>query len=399
MPLFTYKAKANPGEIKAGTIEADNKAVAIKVIRQSGLYPVYIRELTQSVPSKDFSRVNNQDLSAFTRQLANLVRSGFTLSRALSTLTSQTHSQNLKRIIENLQEKIRQGFTFSQALSSCPKVFSDFYVNMVRIGEAGGRVDSSLERLAEFKEREQELTSQVKSALAYPALLFIIGIITIFVLVSFVIPRLVVMFANLGQELPLPTQMIIQLSGFMHRFWWLFLAAAAAVFIFGRFYYRAERNRITVDSFILRLPWIRSLIQKLEVARFSYALGVLLENGVSMLESLGVVTLSVQNRVFRKKITDFAEKIRQGQSLSSCMEKDPLFPPLLINMVGVGEESGELPQMLLRIASAFEKEVNRTIKVIVSLLEPALILAIGSIVGLIVLSMLLPVFQMNILIR
>ena len=399
MPQFTYKAKAGPDTIKAGTIEADNKVVAVKAIRQNGLYPIFVKELSSASPPKRLRKIKSKDLTVFTRQLANLLRSGFPLSRAVATLISQTQNPGLKKLLEGLQEKINKGFTFSQGLSLYPNAFSRFYINMVKIGEAGGMVEETLERLADFQEREQDLNSQVKSALVYPALLSVVGAITIFVLISFVIPRLTVILSDLGQTLPLPTRILIQLGAFMSRFWWLFLGAAGLIIILGRYYYKMEKSRFLVDGLLLRFPWTGNLIQKLEIARFSYALGALLKNGVSMLGALGVVTLSVENRVFRKEISAFGEKIRRGGSLSSCLQKDNLFPLILTNMVALGEESGELPEMLLKVGATYEKEVNRTVKTIVSLIEPILILVMGLIVGFIVLSMLLPIFQMNISIR
>lgn len=401
MARFTYTAKAGPDKVKTGTIEAENETVVIKTIRQNGLYPISIKAQEQifSVSRKKYPKIKSRDLSAFTRQLANLVCSGLSLSRALSTLSSQTQNPRLKQLIEGLQQKLKKGFTFSEALSLYSKIFSGFYINMVKIGESGGGLEKALERLADFKEREDDLSSQVNSALAYPALVFIIGTITVFILMGFVIPHMVVMFSGLGQILPLSTRVIIQASALISRFWWLLLGATGAVILLGRYYYAIEKNKLRIDGIKLRLPWIGGLLRKMEIARFSYSLGVLLENGVSMLEALAVVILGVENRVFRNRISSFREKIRHGQSLSSCLKTDTLFPPLLLNMVGVGEESGELAQMLLRVAAAFEKEVNRATKTIVSLLEPLLILVIGSIIGLIVLSMLLPVFQMNILVQ
>ena len=398
MPEFTYKAKAGPNDIRTGTIEAENEAIAVKVIRQSGLYPISVKESSIKPATKRQRRVSSKDTTSFTRQLANLVRSGFSLPRALSTIILQTQNPNFRILLEDLHEKIEKGFALSAALSLYPAQFSPFYINMINIGEAGGRLDEALERLADFRERREDLMSQVKSALAYPALLLIIGIITIFVLMSFVIPRLVVMFSDLGQTLPLPTQIIIQISTFMSKFWWIFLLLVGLVIILAKAFYKLEKNRIVLDGLILSFPGLRSLIQRIEISRFSYALGVLLESGVSMLEALKVVTLSVENRFFRSKVSVFSEKIRNGQSLSSCLEKDNLFPPLFTNMVGVGEESGELAQALLRIGENFEKEVNTTVKTIVSLIEPALILIMGLIIGSIVLSILLPIFQMNLLI-
>ena len=298
-------------------------------------------------------------------------------------------------MIRDLQDKIQKGSTFSDALSTYPRSFSAFYINMVKIGETTGKLEDALNRLADFKEREDELLAQVNAAIAYPAFLFTVGILTIFVLITFFIPRLVDMFADFGQMLPLPTQIIIGLSQFMNKFWWLLVIAVVLILFFIRSYYKNEKNRLIADSLVLRLPIVKNIISKMEIARFSYALSVLLGSGVPMLEALEVVTLSVDNRLFRNRIYGFAEKIRKGQSLSSCLQADKIFPPILTNMVAVGEESGELTEMLSRIGSTFETEVNRTVQTSVKLIEPMLILFIGGIVVLMVLSILLPIFTID----
>lgn len=395
MPQYSYKAKTGPKEIKTGTIQAENEVVVIKKLKSEGLYPVSITEINVVPKKESRKKINSRDISAFTRQLSNLVRSGFPLATALFTLTQQAQNFGVKKLIADLNERIQKGSTFSDALTVYPAIFSSFYINMVKIGETSGRLDDTLERLADFKEKEDDLLSQVKSALTYPAFLLTVGIITIFILLAFFIPRLVNMFSDFGQALPLPTQIVIQTGRFMSKFWWLFIIAAIAFVVLAKSYYKLEKNKLVLDGILLKIPLVRSIIQKIEIARFSYALGVLLKNGVPVLEALGVVSLSVNNRSFRKKISSFQEKIRKGQSLSSCLQSDKIFPPILTNMVAVGEESGELTEMLFKIGATFETEVNRTVKTIVALIEPMLILFIGGIVVLIVLSILLPIFQID----
>jgi general secretion pathway protein F len=396
MPLFAYKAKSGPTDIKSGTIQADNQESVVRKLKAEGLFPVSIREASQKKEKRvTLKKVSGQDVSAFTRQIANLIRSGFNLSSALSTLAGQTQNQRLVKIIQDMQDKIQKGSEFSAALSAYPQVFSSFYVNMVKIGETTGKMDETLERLADFKEKETELVSQIKSALTYPAFLFTVGIITIFVLVSFFVPRLVAMFVDFEQALPLPTVIVMNVSGFMNKFWWLILIIVGIIIAAARSYYLSERNRVLVDSAILRIPWARDILLKMEISRFTYALAVLLKSGVPILEALGVVTLSVDNRYLRQRISTFSGQIRKGNSLSSCMKAEKIFPQILSNMAAVGEESGELNEMLFRIAATFEADVNRTVKTIVSLIEPVLILGIGAIVVVMVFSILLPIFQLD----
>ena len=260
-------------------------------------------------------------------------------------------------------------------------------------------MDETLGRLAEFKEKEDELIAQVKSALTYPAFLFTAGALSIFILTAFFIPRFVSMFSDFDQALPLPTRIIIWVSALLSRFGWILIVLSIPGIVFAKSYYKAEQNRLVVDGFILRLPLLRNIIQKMEIARFSYALGILLKSGVPMVEALAAVSFSVNNRVFRKKLLSFKENIRKGQSLSKCLSGEKLFPALLVNMVSVGEESGELSEMLNRIAATYESEVSRSVKTMVSLTEPVLILLIGGILVVMVFSILLPIFNIDMFAR
>jgi type II secretory pathway component PulF len=395
MPQFSYKAKSGPGQIKTGTITADNETVVVKRLRQDGLFPVSIVEVNAPAMRISRSRINSRDIAEFTRQLANLIHSGFSLARALSTLKDQAQHPGLKKLIQLLSAKIEKGSTFSQALAEYPESFSSFYLSMIKIGESAGNLDETLLRLADFKEKEEELLSQVRAALTYPAFLLVVGFISLFVLLTFFVPRLVGIYSDFGQALPLITQITISVSSFMSKFWWLILIAVAGLVVFSRYYWKVEKNRLQIDSFALQIPLLKNIIQQIEISRFAYALAMLLKSGVPVLESIGVVTLSVDNRLFRQKISSFKEKISKGTSLSDCFRAEKIFPPVLSNMAAVGEEGGELTEMLFRIAASFEAEVNRTVKTMVSLIEPMLIIFIGGIVVLLVFAILLPIFQLD----
>lgn len=399
MAQFSYTAKAGPEEIKKGVIEAENKTVVIRKLKLVGLYPVSINEINLAPAKKSRQKIRSREISAFTRQLANLIHSGFSLATALSTLSQQETNPNVKKLLGEMHEKIQKGTTFSAVLALYPNSFSSFYINMANIGETSGKLDDALMKLADFKENEEELISQIKAALTYPSFVLAIGIITIFVVITFFIPRFVFMFADLGESLPLPTLIIMRISEFMSKYWGYFMAIAAIGVISARTYYKKEKNRLIVDNIILRLPLLKDIVQKIETARFAGSLGVLLTHGVPVLEALQIVILSVDNRVFRKKISSFQEKIKKGQNLSKCLQESQVFPPILVNMVAVGEEGGELNAMLAKIAGTFEIEVNRTVKTFVSLIEPILILAIGGIVALMAMSILLPILQINLAVK
>ncbi len=395
MPQFSFKAKSAPGRIKNGTITADNEEMVVKKLRQEGLFPVSIEEVNAPSVRTTRQKINSRDIAEFTRQLANLIHSGFSLARALATLKEQAQHPGLKKLIQALSEKIEKGSTFSVALSEYPGSFSSFYLSMIKIGESGGNLEETLLRLADFKEKENELVSQVKSALTYPFFLFAVGVITLFVLLTFFVPRLVGIYSDFGQALPMVTQITIAVSAFMNKFWGLFVLAVIGLAFLGQYYWKIEKNRLAIDSFILRIPFLKTIIQQVEISRFAYALAMLLKSGIPVLESLAVVILSLENRFFRQRISLFKEKISKGQSLSSCFKAEKIFPPVLSNMVAVGEEGGELTEMLFRIAANFEAEVNRTVKTVVALIEPMLIIFIGGIVVLLVFAILLPIFQLD----
>lgn len=398
MGRFSYTAKAGPQEVKNGVMQAENKLVVIRKLKQEGLYPISIDEIETIAAKKRYKKIGSREVYEFTRQLANLIHSGFPLATALSTLSQQEQNLKVKHLIEDMHEMIQKGAAFSAVLSLYPNIFSSFYINMVNIGETSGKIDEALVKLADFEEKEEELMSQIKAALTYPAFILAIGTITIFIVITFIIPRFVFMFAELSETLPMPTQIVISISGFMGKYWSL-LAAITAIFVLSaREYYKKEKNRFFIDNMTLRLPLFKSIIQKIETARFASALGVLLKHGVPIIEALEVVSLSVDNRVYRKSISSFQEKIKKGQSLSTCLQ-DGRFLPILVNMVKVGEESGELSETLTKIAGAFENEVNRTIKTMVSLIEPILIIVIGGVVALMVMSILLPILQINLAVK
>jgi type II secretion system protein F len=392
---FSYKARNNASAIVSGVIEAENESGVIKKLRQQGLFPVSIEVSHKKNSPQARGRVSISETASFTRQLANLVRSGFNLSAALDTVIAQTSNTRLVRIIEDLRDRIRKGEEFSRALSAYPDTFSSFYISMVKIGEASGKLDLTLERLADFTEKSNELTAQVRSALTYPFFLMCVGILTIFALIAFYVPKLVVIFADFGQELPLPTIILMRVGSFLNAFWWAVALAVVLAAALAQTYCKAGKNREAVDRIFLRIPFLGPILQRVEISRFSYSLAVLLQNGVPILEALGVVVHSVNNRYIRGKIVLFQDQIRKGKSLSACLKSDPIFPILLVNMVGVGEESGELSDMLFRISQTFEGEISRSVKSFVSLIEPVLILCIGGVVVFMVFSILLPIFQLD----
>jgi general secretion pathway protein F len=399
MPQFTYKAKVSPHQVKSGIIQADTALNAARKIREEGLYPVSVSQVHDGGISIQRKRIQTKDIIGFTRQLANLVHAGFPLTTALSTLSAQERNISIKKLIDSLHAGLQKGSSFSQTLSAYPALFSSVYISMVRIGETTGTIDQALNRLADFKEREGELVAQIRSALVYPVFVLVVGLLTVFFMLTFFIPKISGIFSSMGQSLPAMTRIVMNTSSILSHWWGGIVIICVFAFFIIRHYYKKEYVRVIFDEALLTMPMTGAVIIKLETARLCYALGVLLKNNVPVLAAIDVLCSSTDNRFIRSKLRDMQNKIRKGSSLSSCLEAEKIFPAVLINIVAVGEESGSLDEMLEKSAQAFEKEINRDVKTIVSLLEPALILFVGGLVMILVFSMLIPVFQMNLTLR
>lgn len=405
MPRFIYKAKIAPDKIKEGIIEAENQNQAAFKLSKSGLFILSVEEETSVFIKKTrgifrfLKAVPLRDISNFTRQLSNLLDSGLTMLNALSILIDQCENLYLRHIISVIRDDIKGGTTFSAALSKHPKVFSSLYVNMVESGEISGSLEDVLSRLSDFMEKDEENISKIRSSMAYPALMAFTGFITIFVLLSFVAPRLIVIFIDMGQSLPLPTRILITVSSFFARFWILILTGLVFFIIVLYKWSKTEEGKAAFDAVKLKAPLMGSFVKKAEVARFARTLAVMIGNGVSITQSLAVSGATIDNTLIKKEIYQASRAVSEGASLSSGINKSKIFPPMAANMIFVGEESGTLERSLMKIASAYEIETDRTIKAITSLLEPVLILFMGVVVGFIVIAMLLPIFELNLMVR
>ena len=403
MPVFTYKAKKNPKKIVAGEIEADDINSAVSRLKREGLFPIFIDKKGGKVFHRAslliFKNIGSQDINIFIRQLSILIHSGLPLAKALNSLSRQTNNKYLKSIIEDVESQIRKGESFHKALSKHSKIFSPFFINIVRAGEAGGILDETLNRLAELRDREQDLTSQLRSALAYPILLIVISLATIFVLLTFVIPKFVEMFEELGQILPLPTRILLSVSNFFSNFWPVLLIAIIAIIVTFKQYASTEKGVLLIDKVKLRLPLLGGVLKQIEISRFTGTLGTLLKNGIPILEALEVTSKTISNKIFAKEAQHLLKGIEKGKKISGLMKEDKIFPPSVIDLVAVGEESAGLEQILIDISGSFDKESQIRIKTFISVLEPILILILGAIVALIVISMLLPIFEIDVLLK
>ena len=406
MRRFLYRARDSGRRMTEGVIDAETDQEALLKLSQMGYFPLSIQGEESVAEGKAvtrafglFTRIRGRDLAFFSRQMADLLESGLTLMRALDVLREQTENPRLQEILLDLASQIRDGKSFSDALAVHPRVFSPLYVSMVRSGEVGGMLGGVLARLADFGEKQEELHVKVRSALAYPMVILLVGMGTVAVLLIFVIPKLVSLFQEVGQVLPLPTRILIGLSGWLAGYWWL-LASLAGVGIFlVRRIGLSPGGRMAIDRIKLRIPVMGPLIKKVEIARFAQSLGTLLSHGVPILGAIHVVGQATGNELLKAEFEQIGEQLKGGTTLSQGMRQTGVFPPLVTHMVAVGEEAGTLDRALFKIADTYEREADRAMKLMTSLVEPVMILVMGSLVGFIVISMLLPIFQIDLLAR
>ena len=405
MPSYFYQAKRGPDKTEKGMIEAENQDQAISRLIQEGLVPIEVQLKTDStakaVPERRFcivrKKIGLKELNIFTQQLRTLTRSKVELLSSLRILHDQTDKQAFKKIILDLQNTIKDGSTFSAALSKYPYFFSSLYVNIIRSGEASGRLDEALGQLADFLEKEQDIKTKIRSALAYPILMIIVGAATIFVLFSFVIPRLVGMFEDFQTTLPLPTRILLKISAVFKQFWFLIIILFIAVIFFFR--KKSSKESSAIDWLKLNLPVLSNLNKKTAIARFSRTLGLLLRSGIPVFQSLQIAIPTLENKILIQKLESVPKDVMSGSSLSQSLKKIPYFEPFLVQMITVGEEGGRLEEVLNEVADSLTRETEALTKVITSLIEPLVILFLGLILGGIVIAMLLPIFEINMLVR
>lgn len=405
MARFTYRAKRGPKEEVSGSIEAENKNVALHRLTSMGYFPIAIEQedIEQSILRKNpflrFRKVSIRDLSVFTRQLSDLLEAGLPLVRALTVLQKQTENRFLQSVISDLRDFVQDGNPLSASLGKHPRIFSSLYVSMVRSGETGGSLENVLLRLAEFQESQEELNTTVRQAMAYPALMAIVGTVTIFVLITFVIPKIVSMFQDLNQTLPLPTVILLNISYFIRDFWWILAGGCFLIYFAFVRITKTHEGKLIIDRLKLTLPLMGQLTLRAEIARFARTLSTLLNNGVPILEALSVVINIMENETLKEDTRLAQREVREGSNLAGGLSKGSYFPIFVNNMIAVGEESGALEKALLKVAISYEREVDKAVKVMTSLLEPFMILTMGLIIGFIVIAMLLPIFEISFVAR
>ena len=405
MAAYAYKVADASGKITKGTLNAEDERSAVRKLQNQGYIPIRIQlsdggsdfaktKLTKKLVSP-FNRISSKDVMVFTMDLAVLLEAGLPVDRALSILIDLIEKERLRAVIEEILKSVQGGAYLSDAMTKYPEAFSTFYVNMVKAGEIGGVLEDTLKRLGLFLEASQELKGYIVSSMIYPAFLVMVGGLSLVVLLAFVIPKFSVIFSDLGAALPLSTKLLLNLSTGLKNWWWLVPFIMGACWILWDRYSRTYGGRIRIDRTKLRLPIIGKLITKIETARFARTLGVLLRSGVQILQALELVRDIIGNSVIAGAMKSVHARVKEGDRLSKSLEDAGILPSLGIQMIMVGEESGRLAEMLLQVATNYEKETRETIKQLISLLEPVMILFMGLVVGFIVIAMLMGVFSMN----
>ena len=391
--VFSYKATTLDGIVTEGFIDAADETTAVVKLRSSGVIPLKVIPHKKGRSKGISFRSSKNDLLAFTTQLSALLKAGLPLDRSLSLLTGISEGRGTKDMVQAILTSIREGNSFSDALSRHPKVFPRLYISMIKAGEAGGVPGVVLEKMSEFLESSKELREQVFSAMIYPAILILTGGISIIVLLTYVLPKFTVIFSEIGATLPFSTQVLLAFSNGLRGYWWIFAAIAVAGWIIFRNYIGTDAGRYTIDR--LKHRMVNDIITKIETARFCRTLGTLLQSGVPMLQALDNARDVINNSVIASAIPAVSKGVREGKGLALPLENARIFPALALSMIRVGEETGQMDSMLIQVASTYEKSLRTAIKRFISLLEPAMILCMGLLIGFIVISMLMAIFSIT----
>ncbi|MEO7084490.1 MAG: type II secretion system F family protein [Gemmatimonadaceae bacterium] len=393
MPQYTYTARAVNGELKSATIDAPNKDEVLKQLRLQRLNVVKIDEGTAQ-KKKSLGSIKMRDIVIFTRQFSTMINSGLPLVQALDILATQSENPALKDVTRQVVFDVESGNTVADALRKHPKAFTDLYVNMVAAGEAGGILDIILMRLAVFMEKNDALVRKVKGAMIYPSVIMTVAAIAIIVLLVFVIPTFQTMFSSAGIALPLPTRIVIGASHFLRLYWYVLVAIIGVAFFAVKRYYATSDGKLVIDRLLLKAPVLGDVLRKSAVSRFTRTLGTLISSGVSILDGLEITAKTSGNRVIQDAIMESRASIAGGETIAAPLKKSAVFPPMVISMISVGEQTGGLDEMLTKIADFYDEEVDAAVSGLLALMEPVMIVFLGVVVGGMVIAMYLPIFDM-----
>jgi type IV pilus assembly protein PilC len=395
MPVFQYSVRDATGALRTGSSEAESQEILKRRLQEQGFQ---VNEVKQTGKSKSastgFGRVKLNDLSIFCRQFSTMIDAGVSLVRALDVLGEQTQNPKLKRILREIQTEVEGGQQLSKAMQKYPRVFSNLFIGLIKAGEVGGVLEESLQRLSHFLEKDMELRRKVKAALTYPIIVVIVAILIVLGLCTFIVPKFIDLFKELGvKELPPMTQMLVDFSDFLKSKWYIGIAMIAVAWFAIKMFGRTKVGRRVIDRVKLKVPVFGKLGHKICLARFSRTLSTLLVSGVPILSAMETVAGTVGNEIIAEALMNARARIREGDRINDPLEKSRMFPPMVVHMISIGEESGALDQMLAKIADFYEGEVESQLQSLTSAIEPVMIVFLGVCVGFIVIAMFLPLIQ------
>jgi type IV pilus assembly protein PilC len=395
MPTFTYSARpATGGDIRSGEIELKTKEEVFSYLHRQKLIPVAVREKPREFNISLGGGIKTRDVVIFTRQFATMINAGLPLVQSLEILAEQTENESFQKVIRDVLYDVESGNTLADAMGKHPKAFSKLFVSMVSAGEAGGILDTILLRLAVFMEKADALTRKVKGAMIYPGVVLSVAVAAVAILLIFVIPTFQTMFASAGIPLPLPTQIVIAMSAFLQAWWWAVIAGAIAAFFGVRQFYRTDQGELMIDSIMLKTPILGDVQRKAAVARFTRTLGTLVSSGVAILDGLEITAKTAGNRVIQDAVMNSRSSIAGGDTISAPLKESGVFPPMVVQMINVGEQTGGLDEMLSKIADFYDEEVDTAVTGLLSVMEPIMIVVLGVVVGGMIVAMYLPIFDM-----
>jgi len=395
MPSFEWKGRDRNGNPQSGVLIGDSKEAVIAALRRQQIVVTTVKEKGKEIALPRLGGgISSKDLAIFTRQFSVMIDAGLPLVQCLDILGQQQENKAFQKVILQVRQDVESGSSLAEAMRKHPQAFDDLYVNMVAAGEAGGILDTILQRLANYIEKAVKLQAQVRAALIYPTAVVTIAVIVVYIILWKVIPVFATLFEGLGAQLPFLTRVIVAVSNFIGRFWWLMflLIAAAAVAI--RQYYQTPNGRYQIDKLLLKTPVIGLLLRKIAVARFCRTLGTLLASGVAILESLDITARTAGNAVIEEAILSVRKDVEEGKTVAEPLARTEQFPPMVCQMIGVGEQTGAMDTMLSKIADFYEDEVDRAVEGLMSLIEPVIIAFLGIVIGTIVVAMYLPMFSL-----
>jgi type IV pilus assembly protein PilC len=403
MPVFAYQGRTTQGST-AGEIEAPDRTAAVAELRRKAILVTAIKEKAggaakAAVAPRFGGKVKDREMAIFTRQFSTMVDAGLPLVQCLTILSEQSDSKTLRTVTAKVAQNVEAGSTLADALRRHPKTFDELFVNLVEVGEAGGILDTVLQRLSVYIEKAAALKRKVKSAMIYPATIIGVAFIVVVFMLTFVIPTFAKMFSSMGADLPLPTLIVIRLSDFFQRFWWLVIGGVVGIILGIRAYYRTDGGESVIDALLLKLPIFGPLIRKVAVARFTRTLGTLVSSGVPILEGLRITARTAGNRVIEKAVLETRASVTAGKTLAEPLKASTVFPPMVVQMISVGEQTGALDAMLNKIADFYDDEVDTAVGALTALLEPLMIVFLGVVIGGLVIAMYLPIFRLVTLIK